>query len=81
LGLALGSAGAGVLVQFAPLPTVLSYAVVGVLAVVLAIALIFVPETSPSVGFPSRRDALRSLVPSASVPRESGAAICSSCPV
>ncbi|AWZ26100.1 MFS transporter [Rhodococcus pyridinivorans] len=70
LGLALGAAGAGVLVQFAPLPTVLSYAVVGVLAVVLAIALIFVPETSPSVGFPSRRDALRSLVPSASVPRE-----------
>src|SRR5690606_38934107 len=70
LGLALGAAGAGLLVQFAPFPTVLSYAVVGVLAVVLAIALIFVPETSPSVGFPSRRDALRSLAPSASVPRE-----------
>ena len=70
LGLALGAAGAGVLVQFAPFPTVLSYAVVAVLAIVLAVALIFVPETSPSVGFASRRAALRSLVPSVSVPRE-----------
>ncbi|WP_241386399.1 MFS transporter [Rhodococcus sp. CH91] len=70
LGLALGAAGAGVLVQFAPFPTVLSYVVVAVLAAALAAALIFVPETSPSVGFPSRRAALRSLVPSASVPRE-----------
>ncbi|MEU5842573.1 MFS transporter [Rhodococcus sp. NPDC047139] len=70
LGLALGAAGAGVLVQFAPFPTVLSYAVVAALALTLAVALVFVPETSPSVGFPSRRDALRSLIPSASVPRE-----------
>lgn len=70
LGLALGAAGAGVLVQFAPFPTVLTYAVVAVLAFALVVALFFVPETSPAAGFSSRRDALRSLRPSASVPRE-----------
>ncbi|MEE2033280.1 MFS transporter [Rhodococcus sp. CC-R104] len=70
LGLALGAAGAGLLVQFAPFPTVLVYALVAVLAVVLLVALFFVPETSPAVGFESSRHAWRSLLPSASVPRE-----------
>lgn len=70
LGLALGAAGAGLLVQFAPFPTVLVYALVAVLAAMLVVALFFVPETSPAVGFESRRHAWRSLLPSASVPRE-----------
>lgn len=70
LGLALGAAGAGLLVEFAPFPTVLSYASVAVLAVGLAVALFLVPETSPATGFTSVGAAVRSLVPSASVPRE-----------
>lgn len=70
LGLALGAAGAGLLVQFAPFPTVLTYTVIGALALALTVALLFVPETSPAVGFRSRRELLRSLTPSASLPRE-----------
>ncbi|UYP18060.1 MFS transporter [Rhodococcus sp. Z13] len=70
LGLALGAACAGLLVQYAPFPTVLVYALIAVLALGLAVAAFFVPETSPSVGFESWRQALRSLLPSASVPRE-----------
>ena len=70
LGLALGAAGAGLLVQFAPFPTTLVYVFSGTTALVLAMAFFFVPETSPSVGYSSRRHAVRSLLPSASVPAD-----------
>ncbi|WP_342659588.1 Multidrug resistance protein MdtL [Rhodococcus ruber] len=68
LGLALGAAGAGLLVQFAPFPTVLVYVLVVVIALSLAVVLVFVPDRVPAPGFASRRAALRSLLPSASVP-------------
>lgn len=68
LGLALGAAVAGLLVQFAPFPTTLVYTLAAVLAILLVVALVFVPDTSPAVGFESRRHAWRSLLPSASVP-------------
>ncbi|HET8992561.1 MULTISPECIES: MFS transporter [unclassified Rhodococcus (in: high G+C Gram-positive bacteria)] len=69
LGLGLGAAGAGLLVQFAPFPTVLSYALVAALAIAIVIALPFVPEHSQPEGFSSRREALRALKPSVALPQ------------
>lgn len=70
LGLGLGAAGAGLLVQFAPFPTVSSYALIAVLAIGIVIALLFVPENSQPTGFSSRGDALRALKPSVALPQE-----------
>jgi MFS family permease len=70
LGLGLGAAGAGLLVQYAPFPTVLSYAIVAVLALAITLCLVFVPEGSQPEGFRSRSDVLRNLKPSVSLPRD-----------
>jgi MFS family permease len=49
-GMALGALGSGLLVQFAPAPTVLSYAVLLVVFVVLGVLTLTLPETAPSAG-------------------------------
>ncbi|MFC1440976.1 MFS transporter [Streptacidiphilus sp. N1-10] len=49
-GMALGALGSGLLVQYAPLPTKLSYIIELVLFVALGVALLFLPETAPSAG-------------------------------
>lgn len=50
LGMALGALGSGLLVQFAPAPTVLSYAILLVVFVVLGVLTLTLPETAPSAG-------------------------------
>ncbi|WP_432496932.1 MFS transporter [Kineococcus gypseus] len=63
LGLMLGGLGSGLLVQYAPAPTRLVYAVCAVLLAVCALALLAAPEPAPRV--PGAR---ASLVPSVRVP-------------
>ncbi|GGR04478.1 MFS transporter [Streptomyces netropsis] len=64
VGLALGALGAGLLVQYAPHPTVLVYALLLIAFVVLACCVPAIPETSPR-----GPGALASLAPRMGVPR------------
>jgi predicted MFS family arabinose efflux permease len=75
LGLALGAFGAGLLVQYAPAPRVLVFAllIAGFLAATAALALI--PETAPR-----RPGALASLLPRARVPRRARRAFLAALP-
>lgn len=68
IGLAGGALGAGLLVQYAPAPTVLVFALLIGAVLALAVALFFVPESTPARGFDSSGHLLRSLRPRASVP-------------
>ena len=68
-GLATGALGAGLLVQLAPAPEVLVFALLIAAALVLAVALLFVPETSALRGFDSRRHLASTLLPRASIPK------------
>ncbi|WP_206491911.1 MFS transporter [Rhodococcus sp. KRD162] len=69
LGLAGGALGAGLLVQLAPAPEILVFALLIAAAAILAIALLFVPETSALRGFDSRRHLASTLLPRASIPK------------
>lgn len=69
LGLAGGALGAGLLVQLAPAPEILVFALLIAAALVLAVALLFVPETSAMRGFDSRRHLASTLLPRASIPK------------
>ncbi len=69
VGLALGAAGAGLLVQYAPAPRVLTFEASALLLTVLLIGLVFVPESSGRIGFTSRRHLATSLLPSIALPR------------
>lgn len=68
IGLATGALGAGLLVQLAPAPTVLVFALLIVVTVLLAFVLVFVPETSAMRGVESRRHLAHLLLPRMSVP-------------
>lgn len=68
VGLASGALGAGLLVQLAPAPTVLVYALLIGAVVLLAAALVFVPETSALRTVESRRHLATLLLPRASFP-------------
>ncbi|AYJ49026.1 MFS transporter [Rhodococcus sp. P1Y] len=68
VGLASGALGAGLLVQLAPAPTVLVYALLIGVVVLLAAALVFVPETSALRTVESRRHLATLLLPRASFP-------------
>ncbi|WP_415973993.1 MFS transporter [Rhodococcus sp. 077-4] len=68
LGLAGGALGAGLLVQLAPAPEILVFALLIIAALALAVALLFVPETSALRGFDSRRHLASTLLPRASIP-------------
>ena len=68
-GLAAGALGAGLLVQLAPAPEILVFALLIGAASVLAVALLFVPETSALRGFDSRRHLASTLLPRASIPK------------
>ncbi|GHP16317.1 MFS transporter [Rhodococcus sp. NKCM2511] len=68
-GLAAGAIGAGLLVQLAPAPEILVFALLIAAAAVLAVALLFVPETSAMRGFDSRRHLASTLLPRASLPK------------
>jgi MFS family permease len=63
LGLAVGALGAGLLVQYAPAPTILPFAVLAAVFVLLIVAVAFLPETAVR-----RRGTFASLRPRASVP-------------
>lgn len=67
-GLAGGALGAGLLVQLAPAPDVLVFALLIGAATILAVALLFVPETSALRGFDSRRHLASTLLPRATLP-------------
>ena len=69
LGLAGGALGAGLLVQLAPAPEILVFALLIAAAAVLAVALLLVPETSAMRGFDSRRHLASTLLPRASLPK------------
>jgi MFS family permease len=69
LGLAGGALGAGLLVQLAPAPDILVFVLLIVAALTLAVALLFVPETSAMRGFDSRRHLASTLLPRASIPK------------
>lgn len=69
LGLAGGALGAGLLVQLAPAPEILVFALLIVAALTLAVALLFVPETSALRGFDSRRHLASTLLPRMSIPK------------
>ncbi|WP_252341858.1 MFS transporter [Rhodococcus sp. 14-2483-1-2] len=68
-GLAAGALGAGLLVQLAPAPEILVFALLIGAASVLTVALLFVPETSALRGFDSRRHLASTLLPRASMPK------------
>lgn len=69
LGLASGALGAGLLVQLAPAPDILVFALLIAAALVITVALLFVPETSAMRGFDSRRHLASTLLPRASIPK------------
>ena len=69
LGLAGGAPGAGLLVQLAPAPEILVFVLLIVAALTLAVALLFVPETSVLRGFDSRRHLASTLLPRMSIPK------------
>lgn len=68
IGLATGALGAGLLVQLAPAPTTLVYALLIGSVVILASAVLFVPETSALREVESRRHLAQLLLPRASFP-------------
>ncbi|MDJ0392832.1 MFS transporter [Rhodococcus sp. G-MC3] len=68
IGLASGALGAGLLVQLAPAPTVLVYALLIGGVVLLAAALMLVPETSAMRTVESRRHLAKLLLPRAAFP-------------
>lgn len=68
VGLATGALGAGLLVELAPAPTVLVYALLIGAVVLLAGAVLFVPETSALRSVESRRHLAKLLLPAASFP-------------
>ncbi|MGV8871060.1 MAG: MFS transporter [Rhodococcus sp. (in: high G+C Gram-positive bacteria)] len=68
-GLAAGALGAGLLVQLAPAPEILVFALLIGATSILAVALLFVPETSALRGFDSRRHLASTLLPRASMPK------------
>ncbi|AJW40003.1 MFS transporter [Rhodococcus sp. 15-725-2-2b] len=68
-GLAAGALGAGLLVQLAPAPEILVFVLLIGAALVLAVALLFVPETSALRGFDSRRHLASTLLPRMSIPK------------
>ncbi|GAA4556251.1 MFS transporter [Planotetraspora kaengkrachanensis] len=75
VGLAVGALGAGLLLQYAPAPTTLPFALLAVVFVILAAAVAFLPETV------SRRPgALSSLRPRASVPPQARRAFLTAVP-
>lgn len=67
-GLALGAIGAGILVQYAPMPRELVFLILIATFVVVAAFIVFIPETSPRTGFTSRRHLWKVLRPNASLP-------------
>lgn len=69
-GLALGAFVAGTLVEHAPNPRVTVYVVAAVALAAVWLATAFIPESSPRVGFRSRRDFWRTITPNVSVPRD-----------
>jgi len=69
VGLMVGGLGSGLLVQFAPAPTELTYIVLAALLVVAFLTLVFTPDVADRVP-----GALRSLRPVVHLPRESRAA-------
>ncbi|OZF57005.1 MFS transporter [Rhodococcus sp. 14-2470-1a] len=68
VGLATGALGSGLLVQLAPAPTVLVYALLIAAVVLLAAAVVFVPETSSLRTIESKRHLARLLLPRAAFP-------------
>ncbi|RRQ28542.1 MFS transporter [Rhodococcus sp. Eu-32] len=68
IGLATGALGSGLLVQLAPAPTVLVFALLIASTVLLAAVLLFVPETSALHGVESRRHLAQLLRPKVSIP-------------
>nr|WP_296765901.1 MFS transporter [Rhodococcus sp. (in: high G+C Gram-positive bacteria)] len=68
VGLASGALGAGLLVQLAPAPTVLVYGLLIGAVLLLAVALLFVPETSAMRTVESRRHLAKLLLPRAAFP-------------
>lgn len=68
VGMSLGVVLAGVLVQYAPAPRILIYAISIAVFVVLLVAVYAIPETSALLGFDSRRHALSTISPRASLP-------------
>ena len=68
-GLAAGALGAGLLVPLAPAPEILVFVLLIGAALVLAVALLFVPETSALRGFDSRRHLASTLLPRMSIPK------------
>lgn len=67
-GLALGAIGAGILVQYAPMPRELVFLILIATFVIVAAFIVFIPETSPRTGFTSRQHLWRVLRPNASLP-------------
>ncbi|MCX5044483.1 MFS transporter [Aldersonia sp. NBC_00410] len=68
VGLAFGVIVAGTLVQYAPAPRLLVYAITAGVFVVLLAALVLVPESSARVGFDSRAHLARTVAPRAALP-------------
>ncbi|WP_072803343.1 MFS transporter [Rhodococcoides yunnanense] len=68
VGLATGALGAGLLVQLAPAPTVLVFALLIGATVLLVSVVAFVPETSAMRGVESRRHLAHLLLPRMSIP-------------
>ncbi|SNT41728.1 MFS transporter [Rhodococcoides kyotonense] len=68
IGLATGALGSGLLVQLAPAPTVLVFALLIGATVLLALILAFVPETSALRGVDSRRHLAQLLRPRIAIP-------------
>lgn len=68
VGMSLGVAVTGFLVEYAPAPRFLIYGIIVGLFVVLLVAILAVPETSALLGFTSRRHVITTISPRASVP-------------
>ncbi|WP_207842269.1 MFS transporter [Williamsia soli] len=67
-GLALGAVGAGILVQYAPMPRELVFLILIAAFAIVAVLIVFIPETSPRTGFISRAHLWKVLRPNASLP-------------
>ncbi|WP_156148830.1 MFS transporter [Rhodococcus sp. MEB064] len=70
VGLGFGAIVTGLLVEFAPAPRQLVYLLLLGTILLLMVALNRLPETSPILGFESRRHFVRSLRPDVSVPKQ-----------
>ncbi|PYE15169.1 putative MFS family arabinose efflux permease [Williamsia limnetica] len=67
-GLALGAVGAGILVQYAPMPRELVFLVLIAAFIVAIVLIFFIPETSPRTGFTSRAHLWKVVRPNAGLP-------------